>query len=117
MHMYDDLLRTAPLLEYQPRTEASDETHTPNNKVDLKTLLGINLETHKGVRFTIEATLARIDTTATWFFNKCGVCGRVLDKKNPHWQCHEHGTVSKPYLKIQVARLQQVVSVQKRING
>lgn len=92
MDVYNELLGPAPLLAIQPASVQNLEEGELGNRVSLKTLLDTNPEIQQGARFTVEARLARIDTTNRWYYNKCDACGRHMDGDHPHWQCHEYGT-------------------------
>ncbi|PWA64050.1 nucleic acid-binding, OB-fold protein [Artemisia annua] len=89
--VYQQLLGPMPPLLTQQPTDENPESVETRNRMSIAQLLAVDPETQKGMRFTIEGTLVRIDNTNRWFYNKCDECGKHMDEKSPHWHCHEMG--------------------------
>ncbi|PWA95982.1 nucleic acid-binding, OB-fold protein [Artemisia annua] len=95
-NVYEQLLGSMPPLLIQQPTDQNPENIDTGNKVSIAQMLAVDPEIEKGMRFTVEATFVRVDNTNRWFYNKCNECGKHMDEKSPHWQCHQSGVQEIP---------------------
>ncbi|GJU97120.1 DNA helicase [Tanacetum coccineum] len=91
LDVYADLINPIPTLEIQKAPYKNQEEEQMRNRHTIESLLSVNPDHYKRIRFTTEATILEIIAPNGWFYKKCTMCNFKVSENTDIPQCHNHG--------------------------
>ncbi|GJY96377.1 DNA helicase [Tanacetum coccineum] len=69
----------------------NQEEEQMRNRHTIESLLSVNPDHYKRIRFTTEATIIEIIAPNGWFYRKCNTCNFKVSENTDIPECHNHG--------------------------
>ncbi|PWA51238.1 nucleic acid-binding, OB-fold protein [Artemisia annua] len=66
------------------------------NRVPFQQLFKHKAASYKGVRFTCQATITRLNTSRGWYYTSCCVCINKVTHEDGNYKCKIHGVIPAP---------------------
>ncbi|PWA94580.1 hypothetical protein CTI12_AA059010 [Artemisia annua] len=72
------------------------EQEQQKNRILFQQLFSHKAASYKGVRFTCEATITKVNTSRGWYYTSCCVCINKVTYENGNYKCKTHGVIPAP---------------------
>ncbi|PWA92314.1 hypothetical protein CTI12_AA079770 [Artemisia annua] len=72
------------------------EQEQQKNRIPFQQLFKHKAATYKGVRFTCQATITRLNTSRGWYYTSCCVCINKVTHEDGNYKCKTHGFIPAP---------------------
>ncbi|GKA51523.1 DNA helicase [Tanacetum coccineum] len=68
-----------------------DKEEKMRSRFSIQSLLNVNPQHYKQLKFTTEATIMEINASKGWYYRKCTACNKKVPEGSPNPQCSDHG--------------------------
>ncbi|PWA88437.1 hypothetical protein CTI12_AA090780 [Artemisia annua] len=72
------------------------EQEQQKNRIPFQELYKHKAASYKGVRFTCEATITKVNTSRGWYYTSCCVCISKVTYEDGNYKCKTHGVIPAP---------------------
>ncbi|PWA48473.1 nucleic acid-binding, OB-fold protein [Artemisia annua] len=73
-----------------------NEQEQQKNRIPFQQLFKHKAATYKGVRFTCQATISKLNTGRGWYYTSCCVCISKVTYEDGNYKCKIHGVIPAP---------------------
>ncbi|PWA62131.1 nucleic acid-binding, OB-fold protein [Artemisia annua] len=84
-----------PLCVTRYRLQDSEQEQQKNH-IPFQLLFKHKLESYRGVWFTCQATIIKLNTSRGWYYTSCCVCINKVTQSNGNYRCKTHGIIPAP---------------------
>nr|GEV24287.1 DNA helicase [Tanacetum cinerariifolium] len=91
LNTYADFITPTPALEIQRQPYSNPLLEQTRNHYTIETLLSVNPQHYKQIRFTTEATVLQITAPNGWCYRRCNACNVKVSDDYALSLCHNHG--------------------------
>ncbi|GKD62716.1 nucleic acid-binding, OB-fold protein [Tanacetum coccineum] len=91
LNVYADFINPVASLEIRRQPYSDDLQEQMSNRYSIKSLLDINPQHYKHIKFTTEARIVEITAPNGWYYRKCGVCNIKVAQEFTDPHCRNHG--------------------------
>ncbi|GJZ69274.1 DNA helicase [Tanacetum coccineum] len=96
LSIYVEFINPTAALDIQRQPCHTDEEEKMRNRYSIQSLLNVNPQHYKRVKFTTEATVIEINPSKGWYYRKCNACNKRVPEGSFDPQCSDHGPQPMP---------------------